>query len=388
MAGAASGEREGDNVKSLFPEIKTRSVSTTPEIEKALASGSPIGIGVSGGKDSCAVAFRTNAYLNEIGHRGPRLLIHSDLGSVEWRESLPVCRQLADVTGLELVTVKRAAGGLMERWHTRWQNNVHRYANMECVKLILPWSTPSMRFCTSELKTAIICRELTQRFSGQTILSVTGIRREESSQRAKSPIYKTQARLTRASRDPAAHGTRGFDWHPILDWSKQDVFDYLAECDFPLHEAYTTYGSSRVSCCFCILGAKADLKAATRCDDNENIYREMVELEISSTFSFQDSQWLGDIAPDILGSNQRERLEDAKRRACLREGAEARIPKHLLYTKGWPTCIPTLAEAEMLCEVRAAVAGSVGLTISYDTPDALIARYEELMAQNNLRKVA
>src|SRR5581483_2926625 len=99
-------------------------------------------------------------------HRGPRVLIHSDLGRVEWGDSLPQCERLAAHLGLELIVVRRQAGGLMERWQTRWANNVARCAALECVKLILPWSTASMRFCTSELKTAIICRELVQRFPG------------------------------------------------------------------------------------------------------------------------------------------------------------------------------------------------------------------------------
>jgi 3'-phosphoadenosine 5'-phosphosulfate sulfotransferase (PAPS reductase)/FAD synthetase len=53
-----------------------------------------------------------------------------------------------------------------------------------------------MRFCTSELKTAIICRELVRRFPGQTILSVSGIRREESTKRKLAPIVKVQPKLT------------------------------------------------------------------------------------------------------------------------------------------------------------------------------------------------
>ena len=34
-------------------------------------------------------------HLDRIGHTGPRLLIHADLGSVEWRDSLPTCERLA-----------------------------------------------------------------------------------------------------------------------------------------------------------------------------------------------------------------------------------------------------------------------------------------------------
>jgi hypothetical protein len=42
--------------------------------------------------------------------------------------------------------------------------------------------------------------------------------------------------------------------------------------------------------------------------------------------------------------------------ASPRETAEARIPSSLLYTKGRPTCIPTVVEAELLAEVQQTVA--------------------------------
>jgi hypothetical protein len=38
---------------------------------------------------------------------------------------------------------------MLDRWEKRWQNNVSRYEDLSCVKVILPWSTPQMRFCTS-----------------------------------------------------------------------------------------------------------------------------------------------------------------------------------------------------------------------------------------------
>ena len=43
------------------------------------------------------------------------------------------------------IVVRRAAGDMMDRWLKRWSNNLARYVNLNCVKLILPWSTPSMR---------------------------------------------------------------------------------------------------------------------------------------------------------------------------------------------------------------------------------------------------
>ena len=114
-------------------------VATTPEIESALDSQAPVFIGVSGGKDSQALAYRLGDHLDNRGHAGPRLLIHSDLGRVEWRQSLTVCERLAARLGVELVVVRRQAGDMMDRWLSRWEANVARYANLAYVKLILPW---------------------------------------------------------------------------------------------------------------------------------------------------------------------------------------------------------------------------------------------------------
>jgi 3'-phosphoadenosine 5'-phosphosulfate sulfotransferase (PAPS reductase)/FAD synthetase len=186
----------------LFESIWTpgREITVTPDVTEASKNGATVAIGVSGGKDSAATAFATTDYLNEMGHQGPRILIHSDLGRVEWRQSLSVCERLAEHVGLNLMVVRRDRGDLLDRWHVRWENNVRRYAELSCVKLIMPWSTASMRFCTSELKTAVISRALVDRFPNQTILSASGIRRQESPNRARAPVAKVQPKLRSVSR--------------------------------------------------------------------------------------------------------------------------------------------------------------------------------------------
>lgn len=90
-------------------------VATSPDIERALAAGALVAIGVSGGKDSQAAALAVIAHLDSVGHTGQRILVHADLGEEEWIESYPVCQRLATRIGTELVTVRRAAGGLMQR---------------------------------------------------------------------------------------------------------------------------------------------------------------------------------------------------------------------------------------------------------------------------------
>lgn len=357
------------------------SIATTPEIRWALVADSPVAVGVSGGKDSTAAAFETFAHLDSINHRGPRVLIHSDLGRVEWKESLPTCERLARRLGVELIVVRREAGDMMDRWLTRWANNVARYESFSCVKLILPWSTASMRFCTSEMKTAIICRALVNRFPGQTIISASGIRREESPRRAKAPVAAAQPKLTSKTK-----GTSGFDWHPIIDATLEDVLSTHAREEFPLHEAYTAFGSSRVSCSFCILASKSDLAASASCPDNADIYREMVELEARSTFSFQDSGWLGDVAPHLLADELRARLEAAKAKAARREELESRIPRHLLYVKGWPVCVPTWEEARVIGEVRGEIGEMLGLGVGYTSAASVIDRIQELMWLNDQKR--
>lgn len=357
-----------------------RGVATTRTIDKLLAAGAPVAIGVSGGKDSCAGALATIAHLDAIGHSGPRILVHSDLGRVEWRASLPTCERLATALGLELVVVWRTAGDMMDRWLKRWANNVVRYQRLECVKLILPWSTPSMRFCTSELKTAVICRDLKQRFVG-TIISASGIRRDESSNRKKAPIAKVQKKL-------ASPKTSGIDWNPILRWSEADVFTYLAHHKFELHEAYTTFGMSRVSCAFCIMGSGADLVASATCQDNVAIYREMVDLEIVSSFAFQGSKWLGDVAPHLLTAAQKIGLALAKERAARRRAFESRIPAHLRYTKDWPTVMPTRAEAAVIAEVRRDVAAELGIEIECADARSVLERYTVAFAKARTKREA
>ncbi|WP_136617024.1 MULTISPECIES: phosphoadenosine phosphosulfate reductase family protein [Mesorhizobium] len=344
------------------------SIATTPEIAALLAANAPVAIGVSGGKDSQAAAVATIGYLRGIGHRGLQLLIHSDLGSVEWNDSLPMCRKLAAHVGIELAIVRRKAGGLMERWEARWDSSKMRYEALSTVTLVPCWSTPAMRFCTSELKTHIISAELKRRFPGQTIINVTGVRRAESAQRAKATIAS-----------PDAEG-RIWSWRPIADWSEQDVFSLIDHSGLPPHPAYRDFGMSRVSCRFCIMSNLADLTAAAAQPEAHDLYRRMVALESTSSFAFQGARWLGDVAPHLLAAEGRAALADAKRVAAARTTAEKRITKPMLYVKGWPTRMLSDDEADTLGGVRREVSDLLGLRSEILDRSSIHARYAELMA--------
>lgn len=344
-------------------------VATDPEIEKLIAAHAPVAIGVSGGKDSQAAAIATYAYLDSKGHAGPRLLIHSDLGMVEWKESGPVCRRLADHLKTELVVVRRIAGGMMERWESRWLANSERYRTLQLVRALLPWSTPGMRFCTSELKTDVIESELKRRFGRGTVyVNVTGVRRQESAARAKGSV---------AGRD--ANGN--WNWRPISDWTTEEVFAAIAGAGLEPHQAYTKYGLSRVSCRYCIMSNAKDLEAAAKATESHELYRRMVDLEIASTFAFQGTRWLADVFPRILTDEQRlVGVPGAKIRAAQRVALESKLTPAMLFQKGWPVRMLTDDEADILAEVRIGVSGLIGVENPlYVDRESIHARYAELI---------
>lgn len=349
---------------------------STPEIDRLIAESAPVAIGVSGGKDSQAAALATFEHLDAAGHAGGRLLVHSDLGVVEWDASLPTCRVLADHLGTELLVLRRAAGDMMDRWEARWQSSRRRYAELSTVTLVPCWSTPAMRFCTSELKTQPITAALKRRFPGRTIVNVTGLRRQESAARARKPIASP------------AEGGRIWAWRPISDWSTDEVFAFIAHRGLRAHPAYAEYGMSRVSCRFCIMSNAADLAAAAAVAEAHGIYRRMVALEIASTFAFQGARWLGDVAPHLLPPEMRAQLQDAKARAARRRELEARILPGMLYVKGWPTRMLTDGEADILAEVRTAIADLIGIEAGCLDRESIHNRYAELIAASAARGAA
>lgn len=351
-------------------------VASIPEIDAMIAAGAPVAIGVSGGKDSQAAALAIFEHLGRVGHSGPRVLVHSDLGLVEWNDSLPACERLAEHLGTELLVVRRKAGGLMERWERRWELSRARYETLSTVTLVPCWSTPEMRFCTSELKTHVIVAELHRRFKGQTVINVTGIRRQESRKRASATV---------ATRHKDG---RIWDWRPILDWTVDEVFAEIDRHGLHPHPAYREFGMSRVSCRFCIMSSLPDMIAAAAQPEAHGLFRRMVGLEIRSTFAFQGARWLGDIAPQLLDATARDHLATAKANAAIRQSHERRITREMLYVKGWPTRLLTDGEADLLAEVRNEINDLFGFQSSCLDRQSIHARYAELIHERERREAA
>lgn len=350
-------------------------VSLHPVVDALLRDNAPIAIGVSGGKDSQAAALATFRYLDRIGHTGPRILIHADLGDVEWKDSYRICEELAHHLQCDLITVRRKGGGLMERWESRWVSSQTRYEVLSTVTLVPCWSTPGMRFCTSEQKTKVIMAELNRRFKGQTIINVTGVRRQESPARSRQAV----ADLEKTGRI--------WTWRPIIDLTVEEVFALIDGSGLKPHPAYRVFGMSRVSCRWCIMSSLADMIAAARQTEGHSLYRRMVRLEINSGFAFQGARWLGDIEPAILSIEMRRELDEAKEKAARRVSIEKLITKDMLYVSGWPLRMLTNDEAEILASVRQQVSALYGFNSDCLDVASIHSRYADLLA-DKMRKAA
>ena len=344
-------------------------------VEGAIARGAVVAMSLSGGKDSTAAAYAASQILDAAGHpRSRRIAVHADLGRAEWRETPATVAAIAATLGLPLHVVRQTRHDLVGRWHDRFERSLARYAALETLCLIGPWSSAKLRFCTSEAKASVITRFLRSEFAGQEVISVIGIRRAESPARQLTPISAADPRLT----DRA--GTSGLIWHPMVDWSAPEVFALHDAAALPLHVAYTTYGSSRLSCAACVLASKHDLEASASSAGNAELFGTLIDLEARSTFSFQPGQWLADIADRIISPAQRAAVAAGRVRAAERRQLEATLPPGLRYVKGWPLRVPTAVEADDLAYVRSIIADHHGLSTPYRRGPAVRDRFAELIA--------
>ena len=352
-------------------------------VRAAIAAGAPVAYSISGGKDSVSIAHAADALLDQLGHpKARRYAVNADLGRIEWQSASATVRAAAQVIGVPLVTVRRRAGDLVQRWERRFELGCDRYVSLETYHLTAPWSSANNRFCTAELKTQVILPELLRRAPGEETLSIVGLRRQESIKRRFTPISKAEGKaFTRAN------GARILTWHPGVEIREDEVYTYIARQGLPLAEAYPL-GASRFGCAFCVLASINDISVAARAPGNRGVLFHLVHMEARSTFSFQSDRWLGDVAPDLLPASLASDLARGKALAEERRRLEARLPPNLRYVKGWPQRIPSLGEASVILTTRTAILSMHGLVSPYSSPALVRDRIAELHDAECAREAA
>src|SRR3546814_17567536 len=80
---------------------------------------------------------------------------------------------------------------MVSRWEQRYEQGWDLYAQLKLARLRGPWSASNQRFCTAELKRDALHRYLAANYPGATNVSVLGIRHQDSTGRAPTPLSDT-----------------------------------------------------------------------------------------------------------------------------------------------------------------------------------------------------
>jgi 3'-phosphoadenosine 5'-phosphosulfate sulfotransferase (PAPS reductase)/FAD synthetase len=325
---------------SFFPvaQPEPEGLYLPPVIQQAMDMGAALVISVSGGKDSDAMLVATVKAYRAMGWSGPIFALFCDLGRIEWAGALEHIRSRCDRLGVRLVVVKRPQGGLVDRWRQRFEAIAAKPGadtNSEKIGNAPLWSSSQHRYCTSELKEGQADKALR---SHSLVICALGIRKEESSNRAKKPgVWVRPGPTTKALKEPAGmtlagereqwatdalsswleagrKGRLALNWLPIFRWPLQRVWEelgvsldeleqrqqlfgegkyYEALDGFPGHWVYVS-GNSRMSCSMCVLASGSDIRNGAIL--NPLTWLELALLELESGWSFKADLWLASLA--------------------------------------------------------------------------------------------
>lgn len=253
-------------------------------LRKLAASGALFVLNDSGGKDSQAMRIA----LRGLIPREQMVVVHASLGDVEWPGALEHAQEGAARDGLVFIVARSVK--------TFFQMVEHRFATRPDAP---SWPSAKHRQCTSDLKRGPIEREIRKyasRNGFRDVVNCMGIRAEESSNRAKLSPFKRNESNSIAPRVGRAKHNKGkiirpgrhwFDWLPIFDLSRFQVFGHIEAAGEEPHEAYKL-GNERLSCMFCIMGSRNDLRNAAL--NNPSLYRRYVETERHTGYTMHQSR--------------------------------------------------------------------------------------------------
>lgn len=228
-------------------------ISPPPECRAMIRRGALVAVNSSGGKDSQCMTI----LLSRIVPHDQLVVVHAPLRDVDW----PGTREHVEATlppGVPLILAPVASGRSL----------------LEAIERRRRFPLPSVRWCTSDHKRSPVERELRRhlkahpRFQGM-LINAMGMRAQESAARARQTPWKHSQRNSRAGRS-------WFDWLPIFDLREEQVFDVIRDAGQTPHPAYAM-GMSRLSCVFCIMASRADLRTAARLQPA--LYRTYAALE-------------------------------------------------------------------------------------------------------------
>ena len=160
------------------------------------------------------------------------------------------------------------------------------------------WPAHQIRFCTRRLK-AEVFENWIRTTNHPNPLVLFGQRKEESRNRARLLKY-----------EPPPFGPAGAAvLRPVLDWTEQQVFDYLKRKGIPPNPAYSYPGVKRVSCAVCPLTGISNIIAFARAHpDRLKAYKSLEKIA---------GPWKKTIS--LYGSRRSISISDVESRANLND---------------------------------------------------------------------
>ena len=236
----------------------------------------------SAGKDSQAMLDYLFHLCDALGITDRMVVVHADLGRVEWKATRELAEAQANHYGLRFMVTQNTNGDLLSQVEKRGM-----------------WPDSLRRYCTSDHKRGPISRMFTVLYrefvakggEGQArILNCLGMRAEESNARSKLVPFEFDKR--------ASSGRRHVDrWLPIHAWKVDEVWSRIRVSGVAHHYAYDL-GMPRLSCVFCIFAPRTAITLAGYHNPELLAEYARIEQEIghqfrgvpgsASGFSFQD----------------------------------------------------------------------------------------------------
>ena len=222
-------------------------------------------INSSAGKDSQTLLRDVVRRCDEGGvKRSLLVVVHCDLGRVEWRGTPELARRQAADYGLRFEIVKRTQNDLLDHVAARgkWPDNKNRYCTSDHKR------GPARTLMTKLADEWHVYRHpRSVRGRPCRILNCMGMRAEESPARSKLQPFELDH----------CNGRREvWTWLPIHRWTLKQVWADIHASGVPYHPAYDL-GMPRLSCCFCIFAPKAALVLAGK--HNPKLLAQYVQVE-------------------------------------------------------------------------------------------------------------
>lgn len=308
-----------------------------PEQIPGLAQYDWIVVSSSAGKDSLAMLDYIVTMAEAAGVLDRVVVVHADLGRVEWKGTSELAEAQAARYGVRYVRVWRRQGDLLQhiermgffpRPTTRYCTSDHKRDQiikafkqlsdetkipvrdgdlLQQVEERGMWPSPQQRYCTSDQKRAQVHRVYTALTtkSGQKqarILSCQGMRAQESPGRAKRPQLEMDKRASNGKREVT-------NWLPLHRWTVGQVWERIraSRAADLVHPAYGL-GMPRLSCVFCIFSPKAGLILAGK--HNPELLAEYVRVEEEIGHRFRVDLSLKEVQEAVLAGETPAEVSD------------------------------------------------------------------------------